>query len=415
MSKKISQFQDAPSINGEEYLIIANADVDNYKLKIKNLIQDSITSDSNSAVSSKVLFEKFNQKQDTLISGINIKTINNDSIVGEGNLFIAYPNFNITPIYSVTGSLLSNVPEGYLDYISSNDYARFNFISLNEKIYPAQIEFTPEQVNIKYTVYGDNNDGVYLEVWNITIDRTSGVIEGTREQLQVNYTENPLMELFTSNPGVEYNTDLMLYSINGIMVDHQEMLTIYNAGKWLHLPTGSPQYQELKDLKTNLPIPNESEIIYDGEHINSMYRCFSNCSELIVVKLYMFDNTIIPVNDMAQCFYNCSNLQKVYNTIDVSSITDNSKFTDCFTGCYELVDINLKGLNASINLQDCSNLSYDSLNYICRNAINNDTIEICLHQDIYNKLSNYTEQEQEWSDLLQYAISNKISFTTNVI
>lgn len=47
------------------------------------------TSGSTNPVTSNGIYEAFEDKQDTLVSGTNIKTINNESILGSGNITIS--------------------------------------------------------------------------------------------------------------------------------------------------------------------------------------------------------------------------------------------------------------------------------------------------------------------------------------
>jgi hypothetical protein len=47
------------------------------------------TSGSTNPVTSNGIYEALEDKQDTLVSGTNIKTINNESILGNGNITIS--------------------------------------------------------------------------------------------------------------------------------------------------------------------------------------------------------------------------------------------------------------------------------------------------------------------------------------
>lgn len=89
---------------------------------INNLTSNS-TTDALSANQGRVLNNKFSTKQDTLVSGVNIKTINGSAITGSGNLFIPtggggggsdyYAGANISIdnyVISVTGITGSSLP-----------------------------------------------------------------------------------------------------------------------------------------------------------------------------------------------------------------------------------------------------------------------------------------------------------------
>ena len=57
-------------------------------------------------------------KQDTLNSGVNIKTINGESILGSGNI-----NLGSKPLYETTSTNLTLVPNIYYRQTSSNLYS----------------------------------------------------------------------------------------------------------------------------------------------------------------------------------------------------------------------------------------------------------------------------------------------------
>lgn len=61
---------------------------DNNRKKINAIADQTYTPTSTNAQSGKAVAEAINSKQDTLISGTNIKTINGNSILGNGNISI---------------------------------------------------------------------------------------------------------------------------------------------------------------------------------------------------------------------------------------------------------------------------------------------------------------------------------------
>lgn len=68
----------------------------------------------------------WNNKQDTLVSGTNIKTINNQSIIGSGNIEIqGGGSFDPTQYYTKqeTDDLLAAIEMGQIGYIDAGDYA----------------------------------------------------------------------------------------------------------------------------------------------------------------------------------------------------------------------------------------------------------------------------------------------------
>ena len=70
-----------------------------------------------------------NAKQDTLVSGTNIKTINNQSLLGSGNIDL--PGYSGNHLYMVSGTFSDGLPTSTTEYLgfyngilsSPNDYA----------------------------------------------------------------------------------------------------------------------------------------------------------------------------------------------------------------------------------------------------------------------------------------------------
>ena len=90
---------------------------------VENTLDSTSTTNALSANQGRVLNNKFSTKQDTLVSGVNIKTINGSAITGSGNLFIPtggggggsdyYAGANISIdnyVISVTGITGSSLP-----------------------------------------------------------------------------------------------------------------------------------------------------------------------------------------------------------------------------------------------------------------------------------------------------------------
>lgn len=90
---------------------------------VENTLDSTSTTNALSANQGRVLNNKFSTKQDTLVSGVNIKTINGSAITGSGNLFIPtggggggsdyYAGANIAIdnyVISVTGITGSSLP-----------------------------------------------------------------------------------------------------------------------------------------------------------------------------------------------------------------------------------------------------------------------------------------------------------------
>ena len=95
--------------------------------------------------------------------------------------------------------------------------------------------------------------------------------------------------------------------------------------------------------------------------LTRMDRMFYGCVSLSVVHI----STSPALVNMDMAFNNCGALTSVVGVIDVSNVT---RSNNAFSGCVSLVDIKLKGLSNAIDLNNCRELSAESLRYLVDNA-----------------------------------------------
>lgn len=87
------------------------------------------------------------------------------------------------------------------------------------------------------------------------------------------------------------------------------------------------------------------------------------CSSLRSVRFS--SGTFACPGDMSHMFSGCSLLQRIDGVLEISSL---SNVTSTFAGCFELSDVKIKGLSNSIDLNNCRELSAESLRYLVDNA-----------------------------------------------
>ena len=95
--------------------------------------------------------------------------------------------------------------------------------------------------------------------------------------------------------------------------------------------------------------------------LTRMDRMFYGCSSLSVVHI----STSPALVNMDMAFGNCGALTSIIGVIDVSNVT---RSNNAFFGCISLVDVKLKGLSNAIDLNNCRELSSESLRYLVDNA-----------------------------------------------
>ena len=125
-----------------------------------------------------------------------------------------------------------------------------------------------------------------------------------------------------------------------------------------------------------------------------------------MIEIIRFDVELM-VNNMQYCFTGCINLRHVFGILDVRLASSYGIFT---SDAVLLETIYLKHLTADIDLNSCSFLSMDSIQYMITNAANTNAITITVHPDVYAKLTD--ESNEEWYALLTLAASKNIQFAT---
>lgn len=151
---------------------------------------DTINSTSTKAVMSKTIYTELSKKQDKLVSGTSIKTINNTSILGSGNISIP-----IITVDSVITSGSANAVQSGAVYTANQNLANTvntYHTELNDKITDLYSQLNTKQATL---VSGTNiktiNGASILGSGNITIEGGSGTSITVDDTLN-DTSENPV-------------------------------------------------------------------------------------------------------------------------------------------------------------------------------------------------------------------------------
>jgi len=101
----------------------------------------------------------FNNKQAALVSGTNIKTINNTSLLGSGNITVT-----ASAAGSVVGAIQFRDANGAFDASSDLSYLNGNTLSLKNQIYLVGTNSAPGKVRIQCENTGQAGNH-YVEIW----------------------------------------------------------------------------------------------------------------------------------------------------------------------------------------------------------------------------------------------------------
>lgn len=157
----------------------------------------NITSDSTKAVMGKTIYTELSKKQDKLVSGTSIKTINNTSILGSGNISIPV----ITVDSAITSGSTNAVQSGAVYTANQNLANTVNtyHTELNDKITDLYSQLNTKQATL---VSGTNiktiNGASILGSGNITIEGGSGTSITVDDTLS-DTSENPVQNKIIYN------------------------------------------------------------------------------------------------------------------------------------------------------------------------------------------------------------------------
>lgn len=150
-------------ILAEDINSIANAAIETQEKINKIVIDQTYSHDSENAQSGKAVAEAVSDKQDSLVSGTNIKTINNQSILGSGNITIeGGSDVEVDQIYSPTSE---NAQSGK---------------AVAEAI-ASTVEIKPSKIDLPFEYNGGNSGEYFAKL--ISIDK----ISNTRSYLRFEF------------------------------------------------------------------------------------------------------------------------------------------------------------------------------------------------------------------------------------
>ncbi len=316
---------------------------------------------------------ELDKKQDALISGENIKSINGESVVGSGNVVI---NGTINELQWTTN------------------------VATTRKLVPEELR--AKDVRISYT----NNNGVY-----IVEKYTAEAIDDTNWANDANWKgcRTPLTPTFEAR-GAVFNDDTGFYEYNTLTdLTENEMISI---DKYSAVITEGGSTLTLFDycklnLRTIFPVIISSDLQYNLAY---SFRAVSNFQ---VIKIYYKDEPVY-VKDLTGFGLVSANIRKVLDIFRIHS----SYTKDIKLQTPNIEYIRLMEIRQNITIQS-SKINYESLRYWIDNAANTDTITITVHPTTYGYLTGTIQPTpevggttEEWQQILADATEKQISFAT---
>lgn len=199
-----------------------------------------------------------------------------------------------------------------------------------------------------------------------------------------------------------YNEATGYFELNGITdIDYAEALRILDVSKWPKINAGGPYLSNQKlNIRTALPLNTQ----LSGDY--SLAYFAQNCETIEVIKI--IQGPYVHCSNLASAFNSCYRLRSIIGNITLSS--DAKGLDATFSLCKVLEDVRLSKLSQSIRFAQSPLLSFDSINYMIKNAANTASITITVHPDVYAKLTD--EANTEWHALIAAAEAKNIVFAT---
>lgn len=335
--------------------------------KADTAAENANTAAQNANQAAENIQAELDKKQDALISGENIKSINGESVVGSGNVVI---NPTIMDLKWTTN------------------------IATTRKLVPTELR--AKDVRIAYT-----NSGVYIvEKYKAeSIDDASWADNANWKGCRT-----PLTPLF-ENAGAHFDDEAGFYEMNELKdLTEYDCIKMYAYYKPNAIMTSYSGMWQGASIRTNFPIPspdNPYEWVFAYRGCNNLEIAKPSGQSLLMVKTF---NTALQ---------NCNKLRKVLTIIKCFNNSTNINFNLPLLEYYKIQAIQA---NASLI---SPKINYESVRYWIDNAANTSAITITVHPTTYGYLTGSiepTEQvggtTEEWQQILADAAEKQISFAT---
>ena len=329
---------------------------------------------------------ELDKKQDALISGENIKSINGESVVGSGNVVI-------------------NETINYLKWTTN--------VATTRKLVPEELR--AKDVRIAYT----NNNGVYIvEKYTAeAIDDASWADNANWKGCRTPMT--PIVEKY----GVIFNDETGYYEYNTLkdLTEDDIVKSYIMTG---YIPTPYTSYGHAYDISTfgggtGIKIRTNLEFPYMFKNFTTLRLYGQN--ELEVFSLNTVNNNAgnqnFKINKGLDVYYAANSLKKFIGILDVSACSGD------FIGFYKfkvLEELFVHGVKVSNTaFSETPYINYNSIKYEVDNAANTEAITITVHPTTYGYLTGTIEPAEqvggtkaEWMQIVTDAQAKQISFAT---
>ena len=414
-------------------------------------------------------------KQDILISGETLKTVDGQSLLGSGDIPIKYP---------FTAYLDNHFSSLYID-LTNYDFETFktlllkgvdviNYQTYFYKIYSASYSDGYYWINArdvldwnKYISVTANSSGVTIDIKNDKYFQTSEdaslltdnkTIPGAINELKSLETEitnkqdkqddslqtkaktvvgainelqsgkldvnnyfskigSSAMRPIYEACGAVWNEETGYYELNGLTdITEEEMLTIYAVFSDYKIEDINWKYAYTK-ARTNICPKNATYASKSYPNFNGQRAFYYSAIEVIKISdISTSPDFGFALSQGGNMFDSCGNLKRIIGRLWVDK--SNSLYY-IFNNCSKLEDVQIYGLSLPISFSYSPLLNYASLDCLITNAANTAAITVTVHPTTYSYLAGTAQPSaevggttEEWQALMTAAAGKQISFAT---
>lgn len=349
--------------------------------KADTAAENANTAAQNANQAAENIQAELDKKQDALVSGENIKSINGKSFVGSGNVVI---NGTINELQWTTN------------------------VATTRKLVPEELR--AKDVRISYT----NNNGVY-----IAEKYTAEAIDDTSWADNANWKgcRTPLTPLF-ENAGAKFNDETGYYEMNGLIDLTENDLFIawsyprYTTDRNVECSFSCFSADTKRHIRTNFPFVT----FFRSSAVLNLYGQ-TDLEVFTTASIVKGNEQFFVVTEFT--LYACNNIKKFLGIINVLYYTKNIRpYGDKDLALLEEMYLRYAKVDVSI-FKNSPYIIYDCIKYLIDNASNTQAITITVHPTTYGYLTGSiepTEQvggtTEEWQQILADAAEKQISFAT---
>lgn len=325
--------------------------------------------------------KKIEGKQDQLVSGENVKTINGETVLGNGNIVI---NPTIMDLKWTTN------------------------VATTRKLVPAELR--KKDVKIAYT---DNSSVYHVEQYQSEdIDDTSWADDANWKGCRT-----PLTPMF-ENAGAHFDDEEGSYEMNGLKgLSENDLFVAWSYPRLIDDPNAKCSFSyfisdKKRKIRTNFPFVtffrSAKELLLYGQ--NSL-EIFSTAS--------LVKGNTQPFNVSKINTWSCVKLRKFLGIISVLNASSKISTFDN-QDLVLLEEIYLRHVKVDVSIfKNSPYIIYDCIKYLIDNASNTKAITVTVHPTTYGYLTGTiepTEQvggtTEEWQQIVADAAEKQITFAT---